>query len=132
MSLTYSAMIVMLALGSACSKKPVVYSKEQMWAFSPKEGRDRIEIVLARDINDAIPCSDYGPGCLSAHRLKTRDLEFIAVEFATPDEAENSAKKIYAFTVQNWLFDDVDGEPQLEDWLRTYYRPKSFNPKKQR
>ncbi len=73
--------VFLLAMG--CTKKEVLVSKEQMFSQAPKEGPDKVDIVLARDINDAVPCEDYGEGCLSAHRLKARELDFIAVEFSS-------------------------------------------------
>jgi hypothetical protein len=115
---------------ASCTKKEPTYSKEDMMGMVPFEGPDKVEIVLAKSINDAIPCSDYGEGCLSAHRFKTRDLNFIAVEFETTADAEYAAKKIYGWTVRNWLLDDVDGEPLLERWAVQYLNAKSFNPTK--
>ncbi len=123
--------ILLSLLLLSCSKEEPTLTKEQMLDFTPKEGADKVEIVLARDINDAIPCSDYGEGCLSAHKLKTRGLGFIAVEFQTVAQAESAARKIYGWTVQNWLLDDVDGEPELERWAEKYFKVKSFNPSKQ-
>jgi hypothetical protein len=134
MSLSTSALLAKLCLGLlllSCSKKEVIYKKEQMFAMAPHEGPDKIEIVLARSINDAVPCTNYGEGCLSAHTLKTRGLGFIAVEFESAAQAEASAQKIYGYTTHNWLFDDVDGEPELERWVSKYFKVKSFNPKKQ-
>jgi len=125
--------IILLVLVAACSKKEEpIYVKEELLALAPQEGADKIEVVLARDINDAIPCADYGDGCLSAHRFRTRGLNFIAVEFSTPGEAESAAKKIYGWTARNWLLDDVDGEPTLERWAAEVLRAKSFNPAKKK
>ena len=126
---TLSILVVGL-LVLACSKKEPIYTKEEMLALTPFEGPDKVELVLARDINDAVPCGDYGEGCVSAHRFRARGLGFIAVEFETTAQAENSAKKIYAYTARNWLFDDVDGEPELERWVSKYYEVKAFNPTK--
>jgi hypothetical protein len=134
MSLSTSAILAKLCLSLllfSCSKKEVIYTKEQMFAMAPHEGEDKIEIVLARTINDAVPCSNYGDGCLSAHTLRTRGLGFIAVEFENAAKAEAAAQKIYGYTTHNWLFDDVDGEPELELWVSKYFKVKSFNPKKQ-
>ncbi|MBY0518199.1 MAG: hypothetical protein K2P81_14920 [Bacteriovoracaceae bacterium] len=119
-----------LILLASCAKKEPTYSKEDMLQMVPFEGPDKIEIVLAKTINDAIPCSDYGEGCVSAHRFKARGLNLIAVEFETPSHAEYAAKKIYGWTTRNWLLDDVDGEPELERWAVKYLNAKSFNPTK--
>jgi hypothetical protein len=125
--------LFLLVLSVACSKeKEPTYLKEELLALAPAEGADKIEVVLARDINDAVPCADYGDGCLSAHRFRTRGLGFIAVEFSTPAEAESAAKKIYGYTARNWLLDDIDGEPTLERWAVEHLKAKSFNPVKKK
>ena len=124
---------VLLLLAAGCSQdKEPTYSKDELLAMAPAEGADKVDVVLARDINDAIPCADYGDGCLAAHRFRTRDLSFIAIEFETPTQAESAAKKIYGWTVRNWLLDDVDGEPRLERWAQQYLQAKSFNPVKKK
>lgn len=120
---------VLFAVSCTKDKEPT-YLKEELVNLAPAEGTDKIETVLARDINDAVPCADYGEGCLSAHRFRTRGLNFIAVEFETPTQAERAAKKIYGWTARNWLLDDVDGEPLLERWATEYLKAKSFNPQK--
>ncbi len=121
--------LVVVTVGCSKEKEPT-YLKEELVNLAPAEGTDKIDVVLARDINDAVPCADYGEGCLSAHRFRTRGLNFIAVEFETPAHAETAAKKIYAWTSRNWLLDDVDGEPLLERWAAEHLKAKSFNPQK--
>ena len=96
--------------------------------MGPNEGPDKIEIILARNINDVIPCSNYGDGCLSVHRLRAQNLDFLAIEFTHPDLAKKAAQKIHGWTVQNWLFDDVEGEPVLQRWLQKYYKGERFKP----
>jgi len=127
---TYALVILMFAAWSCSKEKEPTYLKEELVNLAPAEGDDKVQTVLARDINDAVPCADYGEGCISAHRFRTRGLNFIAVEFETPTQAERSAKKIYAWTARNWLLDDVDGEPLLERWATEYLKAKSFNPQK--
>lgn len=115
-----------------CTKSEPIYTKEQMLELVPKEGADRVEIVLAKDINDAVPCSNYGEGCLSAHRLRTHDLDFIAVEFQTTPEARAAAKRVRGWTTLNWLFDDVEGEPELMRWAERVFKAERFEPVKGR
>ena len=130
-NLNIIAVVLVLLMAVGCSKeKEPIYLKEELLGMAPTEGPDKVDVVLARDINDAVPCADYGDGCLGAHRFRTRDLNFIAVEFETPGQAENAAKKIYAWTARNWLLDDVDGEPLLERWAAEHLKAKSFNPQK--
>jgi hypothetical protein len=122
--------LLVAAAGVGCTKKEVLVSKEAMFGMAPKEGPDKVNIVLARDINDAIPCSDYGEGCLSAHRLKTRDLDFIAIEFSSRESARAASRKVRGWTYENWLFDDVEGEPELVRWLQRYFTAHRYAPEK--
>ena len=133
-SILLGKLLLMLSLSLAgCSKeKEPTYLKEELVGLAPISGPDKIDIILARNINDTIPCADYGEGCLSAHRFRTRNLNFLAIEFETPGQAELAAKKIYGWTARNWLLDDVDGEPQLERWAEQYLSAKSFNPVKRK
>ena len=122
--------LLMGVLGLACSKSETIYTKEQMLQMSPKEGADKVELVLARDINDSIPCSHSRDGCLSVHRLRTHNLDFIAVEFDTSAHALSSAKRVHGWTTHNWLFDDVEGEPTLMRWLERVYQGQRYEPLK--
>jgi hypothetical protein len=49
--------------------------------------------------------------------VKLKNLDFIAVEFNTEAEAKYAAKKIRGYYVRNWVFDDVTGEPILEEFV---------------
>lgn len=108
----------------SCTNKEPLYTKENLLSLTPKEGDDRMETVLGQSATDIIPCSDYGDGCVSVHRFKTRKLEYIAVEYTTSAEAQAYAPKIRAWTARNWLFDDVYNEPSLESWLCQYFECK--------
>lgn len=118
--------LCVLILLVACTKKEPMYSKEDMLGLTPNEGADKVEIVLARDINDAIPCSNYGEGCLSVHRLKARGLDFIAVEFATGKDARDCSRRVRGWVARNWLFDDVEKEPELERLVEKYFHAERF------
>lgn len=119
---------LLLVLGTSCSKKEAIYTKEDMLALAPKEGAERLEILLARNLNDVIPCSDYGDGCLSVHRLRAKNLDFIAVEFTSSELAKAAAQRIRGWTSHNWLFDDVEKEPVLMRWLEQHYKAERFRP----
>lgn len=109
----------------SCTKEEPHYNKEKLLSLTPKEGDDRMETVLGQSATDIIPCSDYGEGCVSVHRFKTRKLEYIAVEYATSAQAQAFAPKIRAWTARNWLFDYVFNEPSLEAWLCQYLECKA-------
>lgn len=96
--------------------------------MGPQEGPEKVEILLARNLNDVIPCSNYGDGCLSVHRLRAKNLDFIAIEFTNGQLAQEAAQRIRGWTVKNWLFDDVEGEPVLMRWLEQHYKGERFKP----
>lgn len=123
--------VLCVALTASCTKKgeEKPYSKEEMFGLAPHEGQDKLEIVLAKDINDAIPCAHYGEGCASAHRVRARGLDFIAVEFGSKSQAKQGARKVRGWSAHNWLFDDVEGEPQLERWVEKHYQGERFTPR---
>jgi len=76
-----------------------------------------VAVVLPRNINEGVSCTSYSEGCHSAHIVKIRNLDIIAVEFMNQDQAILCAKKIRGFYSRNWVFDDVTGEPILEKFV---------------
>lgn len=76
-----------------------------------------VTVILPKSITEGVSCTDYSEGCMSAHIVRVRGLEFIAVEFMTEQDAIYAAKKFRGFYFYNWLFDDVTGEPELEKFV---------------
>ena len=105
-----------LSILSASCTKEVKYSKEELLAKA-QAGEPSVTIILPRSINDGISCSNYTEGCMSGHTVKVKNLEMIAVEFGTEAEAKYAAKKIRGYYARNWVFDDVTGEPILEEFV---------------
>lgn len=99
----------------ACSKE-VRYSKEAM--LSKAQAADPSVSLIMPKADQVIHCADYTPVCLSAHIVKVKDLEFIAVEYTTEPEAKAAAAKYRGFYYANWFFDDVAGEPVLEKFVQ--------------
>lgn len=123
-----TGLCILVSVTASCTKKEVIYTKEDMLALAPQEGSEKVEILLARNLNDVIPCSNYGEGCLSVHRLRAKNLEFLAIEFTDGALARQAALRIRGWTVKNWLFDDVEGEPVLMRWLEQHYQGERFRP----
>ena len=109
-------MLLLLSILSASCTKEVKYSKEALLKKA-QEADSSVQLILPRSINDGISCSAYSEGCISGHTVKVKDLELIAVEFATEEQAKYAAKKIRGYYVANWVFDDVTGEPALEEFV---------------
>lgn len=105
----------MSILSAACTKE-LKYSKEEL--LKKAQAADpSVTIVLPRSINDGISCENYTEGCTSGHTVRVKNLELIAVEFQTEAQAKYAAKKIRGYYAGNWVFDDVTGEPILEEFV---------------
>ena len=81
--------------------------------------------------DEAIKFSDYGPGAIriESKALVYKNLIFYAIAFKNTEEANNEALRLNQYYARNWLFDRVEGEPLLEDYL--IERLKASNPKRQ-
>ena len=110
----------------SCSNKNKVYSKFDMLRIA-KDAKSEVEFILPSDLNSGIKCLlkdgnyNYGPGCLSAHQLKIGDLDFVAVEFDSEEHAYKEALRLKQCYVRNWLFDEVYGEPSLEQFVKSVF-----------
>jgi hypothetical protein len=68
---------------------------------------------------NAIPFHDYSPGVnkLNSRSLIYQRLKFYAVEFDSETTAHNEALRLNQYYSRNFLFDLVEGEPILEDYV---------------
>ena len=64
------------------------------------------------------PSLAYGKGCLKVFRVKVRELDFVAVEFDNAKNAKRESSRLNQPYYKNWLFDEVQGEPPLEDFIK--------------
>lgn len=78
----------------------------------------------------SIKFSDYSPGVNTkeSKALMYKRLTFFAIEFETEDQARNEALRLNQYYSRNWLFDRVEGEPVLEDFVIEKF--KAINPKR--
>jgi hypothetical protein len=109
-------LFISLSILSASCTKEVRYSKEEL--LKKAQAADpSVQLILPRSINDGISCSAYTEGCVSGHTVKVKNLDLIAVEFMTEEQAKYAAKKVRGYYSKNWIFDDVTGEPILEEFV---------------
>ena len=78
---------------------------------------------------NAIPFSDYSPGVNkpNSKTLIFERLKFYAVEFETETQAQNEALRLNQYYSRNILFDRVEGEPVLEDYVIKTFQAKNPN-----
>lgn len=110
------ALIAVLSILAASCTKEVRYTKEDLLAKA-QAGEPSVQLILPKSINEGISCANYTEGCVSGHTVKVKGLDLIAVEFQTQEQAKYGAKKIRGYYARNWVFDDVTGEPILEEFV---------------
>lgn len=89
------------------------------------------ETTLNKDNGDAeIKFSDYlfGVNRLESKSLIYKRLSFFAISFENSTQACAEASRLNQYCARNWLFDHVEGEPILEDYVILTFR--ATNPKK--
>lgn len=120
-----SFLLIMLSLSiliASCTKE-VKYSKEELLKIAMKADPS-VSFILPRSMSEGVTCAEYTEGCLSAHTVKVKGLDLIAVEFTDKEHAIRAAKKYRGFYSRNWFFDDVRGEPVLERFVIEHLEAK--------
>jgi hypothetical protein len=108
-------LLVMSILAASCTKE-VKYSKEALLAKA-QQADPSVTYILPKSMTEGVTCNDYSEGCVSAHIVRVKNLDLIAVEFMSEAEAILAAKKFRGYYINNWLLDDVVGEPVLEKFV---------------
>ncbi|PIK16134.1 hypothetical protein [Halobacteriovorax sp. JY17] len=120
--------ILSLFILISCSKEER-YSASQMWKMAQTKDPN-IELVIITDPAKRILCENYHvKGCIrgSGKRIKLRLVDLIAIEFDTEENARAAALTYNQYYARNWFFDDVKGEPVLENFVKEVFDAK--NPK---
>ena len=108
---------MLLSILCASCTKELKYSKEQLYLLAWKADPS-VTFVVPKSISEGVSCTDYTENCLSAHTVRVKGLELIAVEFLDEASARRAAMKFRGYYVRNWLLDDVTGEPVLERFVQ--------------
>lgn len=118
-------LFLLLSLTFSCNdkKEEPNYSKEALYKLA-QDADPNVTFVLPKSINEGVNCSSYSDGCMSAHIVKVKNIDLIAVEYPSKADAIWAAKKIRAYYVRNWVLDDVRGEPVLEKFVEKYLGAK--------
>lgn len=114
----------------SCSKKnkdvELIYSLEEF----NKLAKNTTSFIHTKE--DAGPdFSDYtfGVNRIDAKTLIFKRLVFFAIPFENTEQARADAKRLNQYYSRNWLFDRVEGEPVLEDYVIETF--KATNPGRQ-
>ena len=114
----------------SCEKKEKLIGRFEMLKLAQKID-PTVKPVLADDLNSGPRCKGkdgtlfYGKGCIRAIPVQVGILNMICVEFMSYKDAYNEAKRLKQWYYKNWLFDEVEGEPFLEKFLKKAYNANS-------
>lgn len=125
--------LLTLTLFGSCSKKEahedVVYTLVE---FDTIMGTT--SATLDKNTANAIKFSDYSKGVSRANSkaMIYENLSFSVLEFESEKEARDEAVRLNQYYSRNWLFDKVEGEPILEDFVILKFNAINPNRKIQR
>ena len=119
----------------SCSKKNDVLGKKYTFDELMALSIDAVE--LPKKIEDGGVPIDYGQYAFSASQVDSRGfryrkLLFFAISFESEEVARKEAIRLNQYYSRNWLFDQVEGEPILEDYVIIRYGAINPNRKLQR
>lgn len=119
----------------SCSKKNDEHGKK--FTLDELMARSVDVVELPKKVEDGGIPIDYTQYAASASQLESRGfryrkLLFWAISFATEDDARKEALRLNQYYSRNWLFDQVEGEPILEDYVITMYAATNPTRKIQR
>ncbi len=83
-----------------------------------------VEPLLAETLSGGLRCVKvdgtpvYGEGCIGAFKVKVQLLDITVLEFKSFELAEKEAKRLGQYHYKNWVFDEVAGEPVLENFVK--------------
>jgi hypothetical protein len=112
----------------ACSKKvekvELKYTSEEFTKLSAETS------PMGSKGEGDIKFSEYAQGAnhLESKGLIYKRLSFFAISFETVEQARLEALRLNQYFARNWLFDRVQGEPVLEDYVIENF--KAINPNK--
>lgn len=127
-----SCLVASTIIFAGCSKK----EKEVEPIYTEEEfNKLTAHFTLLNPIGEnAIPFNDYS---LKVNRILSRAykherLKFFAIGFNSVEDARNEAKRLNQYYSRNYMFDNVEGEPILEDMVIETFHAQNPNRKIQR
>ena len=118
--------LLMTAFLLSCSKK----HKEVEPIYTPEEFQTLTANLTTVNPTgeNAIPFHEYSPKVnkLISKTFVYERLRFYAIGFDSVEDAREEAKRLNQYYSHNFMFDQVEGEPVLEDYVITQF--KAMNP----
>lgn len=125
----YFLLIGVVCFLFSCSenkKDELILDKPTVMDMAKKVDPEIVE-VLPESLDKGLKCSDYAPGCVGAFVVRTRLVEYNMIRFDSVDHARRKATELNQYYLQNWVFDEVRGEPVLEDFVKKAFKASLGN-----
>ena len=135
------SLCLFLLYSCSCSKEEVTLSPSNLvnlyvdwlkaeairkeWPEEEIKAISAFNMVKDKEVRET-DCTPYNKpkGINNCYKINARRIDFIAIEFDTEIEALNFANQIKGFYLNNWVFDDVAGEPVLEYLAKEVFKAK--------
>lgn len=116
----FSLVLLLCFLSFSCSKEDPKWTPFELTNKMLAMPGGASEVVMTQENTPISQCVGYGQRCVvqSGKIFKVGIVTFVAVEFATTEDAWFAARELNQFYSRNWLFDDVKGEPSLETFVK--------------
>lgn len=102
----------------ACDERPSKVDQLKLLEMA-REHESDITLIVPKSIDQRLVyCNTYTPACKAGYKVKVKGIVMIALMYDTFEEAYRCARRINGLWFRNWVFDDVQGEPLLERFVK--------------
>jgi hypothetical protein len=115
--------LLSLLLLIACTGGPGNYSREEMLTMA-RLGDPDLQVKIPSLSKALVSCADYTPACVNGYVVVIKELEMKFLYYENQKDALHAAKRIKGYVARNWVLDDVQGEPLLENFVKKYFKAK--------
>lgn len=113
--------ILLFLLGFTVSCSDDLLTREKMWKMAEEASEGGITVVVPSEDVQPVSCHDYGKGCIFGIHLNAWGMRMIVVMFDNFKGAKLAALTYDAYYYKNWIFDDIENEPYLQDFVKRVY-----------
>jgi hypothetical protein len=122
----YIIFIFSLCFLLSCTDKEEVVGRLKLFELGTSYD-DTVKLVLADQLGKGPICEGrdgefpYGEGCQKVSVVKVGVLELRCIEFDSVKNAKKEAKRLNEYYYKNWVFDEANGEPPLESFVKNAF-----------
>ncbi|MBF0365393.1 MAG: hypothetical protein HQK50_07465 [Oligoflexia bacterium] len=121
--------LLLMSVLFSCTTRHV-YTRDQIWKMaSDAVGDTNLKVILPTLEFPSVDCAFYGEGCIYGITMSVYGIVMYAIYYETEEQARLAAIKHDAYYKYNWLFDYIQEEPALQDFVVSVYgaeRPRQL------